>query len=366
MKIQSNMKNINYFLVLGAIFIVACTTDNTEVADNSKSGVKTSIENVVFTKISKQLITDVVECTGRIDVPPNQRASVYAPIGGMVNNIKILPGDLVKKGQLLFDLSHQDIVKIQQDYLQAKSNYLLYEVNLERKQKLYNAESISEREYRTAQHEFSIGEATLNSLRVQLSIIGISSTKLESKGISSSIHFRAPITGYISEVSAVSGSFVDINQPILTIVNTEHKHVELDVYADNIYLVKVGQHVGFHTAGSEIEHQAEIQLVGKEVHEDTRTVRVHAHLDGNSADNLVIGTYLYAGILINSDSVYSLPISSIVKIADVEYVLVKEGNSLSQIKVDTGKSFKNFVEIKNSDLLIGKDIVSEDAYYLME
>lgn len=360
------MKKINYLLVLGAIFIVACTTDNTEVADNSDASAQISKENVVFTKISKQLITDVVECTGRIDVPPNQRASVYAPIGGMVNKIKILPGDLVKKGQLLFDLSHQDIVKIQQAYLQAKSNYLLYEVNLERKQKLYDAESISEREYRTAQHEFSIGEATLNSLKAQLSIIGISSQNLESKGITSSIHFRAPITGYISEVTAVSGSYVDINEPILTIVNTEHKHVELDVYADNIYLVQVGQQVGFHTTGSEIEHRAEIQLVGKEVHEDTRTVRVHAHLDGRSADNLVIGTYLYAGILVNSDSVNSLPVSSIVKIDNVDYVLVKEGDSLTQIEVKIGKSFKNYVEIKNADALVGKDIVSKDAYYLME
>lgn len=366
MKIESNMKRINYLLVIGAILIVSCTSDNKEVAEDSNSNVERSIENIVFTKITKQLITDVVECTGRIDVPPNQRASVYAPIGGMVNSIKILPGDLVKKGQLLFDLSHQDIVKIQQDYLQAKSHYVLNEVNLERKQKLYDAESISEREYRTAQHEFSIGEATLNSLKAQLAIIGISTKNLEANGITSSLHFRAPITGYISEVTAVSGSYVDINEPILTIVNTEHKHVELDVYANNINLVEVGQKVGFHTSGSEIEHRAEIQLVGKEVHEDTRTVRVHAHLDGNSADNLVIGTYLYAGILINSDSVNSLPISSIVKIDDVDYVLVKEGDTLTQVGVEIGKTFKGFVEIKNAETLTGKDIVSEDAYYLME
>ena len=343
----------------------ACKTDNTELTDSS-SVVTKSVDNVVFTKISKQLITDVVECTGRIDVPPNQRAAVYAPIGGMVNKIRILPGDLVKKGQLLFSLSHQDIVKIQQDYLQAKSDYSLFKVNLERKQKLYDAESISEREYRTVQHEFNISEATLESLQAQLSIIGISSKRLESKGITSSINFRAPITGYISEVFAVSGSYVDTNEAILTIVNTDHRHIELDIYANKINQVKLGQNVNFHTAGSDIEHRGEIQLVGKEVNEDTRTVRVHAHLIGNSADYLVIGTYLYAGILINSDSVYSLPLTAIVKIEDVDYVLVKDGDKLNPVEVVIGNSFKKFVEIKNAEELKGKDIVSEDAYYLME
>ena len=360
------MNNIIKLLITSTILISACSSDNQEVAEAMMTEKSIDNENIVFTKVGKKLITDVVECTGKIDVPPNQRAAIYAPIGAMVKGIQVLPGDEVRKGQVLFTLVHQDLVKIQQEYLQARSDYQLLQVNLERKQKLFAAGSTSERELRIAQHDFNIGEANYESLQSQLIIIGISHKKLESQGITSEVKFRAPITGHISDVFAVSGSYVDVNSPILTIVDTDHKHVELEVYADKINLIRQGQEVGFRTPGSDIEYRAEILLVGKEVHEDTRTVSVHAHLVDESADDLVIGSYLYAGIMISSDSVYSLPGTAIVMIENKNYVLVSSGTELNRVEVTLGKSFKEFVEIKNFAELLGKEIVGKDAYYLIE
>ena len=360
------MNNLVKLLILSTVLISACSSGNQEVAEVTMAEKSVDNEDIVFTKISKQLITDVVECTGKIDVPPNQRAAIYAPIGAMVKGIKVLPGDAVKKGQILFTLVHQDLVKIQQEYLQAKSDYQLLKVNLERKQQLFEAGSTSERELRIAQHDFNIGEANYKSLQSQLLIIGISHKRLESAGITAEVNFRAPITGYISDVFAVSGSYVDVNSPILTIVDTDHKHVELEVYADKINLIRQGQEVGFRTPGSDIEYRAEILLVGKEVHDDTRTVSVHAHLADEAAADLVIGSYLYAGIMISSDSVYSLPGTAIVMIDNKNYVLVRSGSKLNPVEVTLGKSFKEFVEIKNFAELLGKEIVGKDAYYLIE
>lgn len=102
------------------------------------------------------------------------------------------------------------------------------------------------------------------------------------------------------------------------------------------------------------------------MHNDTRTVSVHAHLVGEAADELVIGSYLYAGIMISSDSVYSLPGTAIVMIDGKNYVLVSSGTKLNPVEVTLGKSFKEFVEIKNFEELLGKEIVGDDAYYLIE
>jgi cobalt-zinc-cadmium efflux system membrane fusion protein len=360
------MNNIVKLLILSAVLNSACSSNNQEVAEAIKTDPAIDNENIVFTKISKQLITDVVECTGKIDVPPDQRAAIHAPIGTMVKGIKVLPGDQVSKGQILFTMVHQDLVKIQQEYLQAKSTHQLLQVNLERKQKLFEAGSTSERELRTAQHDFNIGEANYESLKSQLLIIGISPKRLASKGITTEVNFLAPITGHISDVFAVSGSYVDVNSPILTIVDTDHKHVELEVYADKINLIRQGQDVEFRTPGSDIEYRAEILLVGREVHSDTRTVIVHAHLLDESANDLVIGSYLYAGIMISSDSVYSLPVTAIVMIENKNYVLVRSGTKLNPVEVTLGKSFKEFVEIKNFAELLDKEIVADDAYYLIE
>lgn len=365
-KKYNNMKTIINLFILGTLILTACSSETKEIAEEAITDMSTDTAKIKFTKISKQHITDLVECTGKIDVPPNQRAAIYAPIGAVVKGITVLPGDKVKKGQVLFTMVHQDLVIIQQKYLQAKNDYELLQVNLERKKNLFETRSTSEKDLRTAQHAYNAGEANFESLKSQLIIIGISSRSLESKGISSEVKFKAPITGYVSEIFAVSGSFVNVNNPILTIINTEHKHVELEVYADKINSIRIGQEVGFHTSGSTIEHRAKIHLVGKEVHSDTRTVSVHAHLIGESANDLTIGSYLYAGIMISSAQVSSLPITAIVKIEDKSYVLVKSNNELQSVEVTLGKSFKEFVEIKNFKDLLDKEIVAEDAYYLID
>jgi len=360
------MKRVNKYIVLSLILLGACNSDKGEQAVEEVVSREAKLENIVFEKISKHLITDVVECTGRIDVPPNQRAAIFAPIGGVVSNITVLPGDKVAKGKNLFTLRHQDIIKIQESYLTAKNNFELLKVNLERKEKLVASNSVSEKDLMQAQHDYNVAKANYESLRSQLKLIGISDKQLAKNGISSAVVFRAPINGYVAHVDVVSGSYVDINTVIMTIVNTEHKHVELEIYADKVNNVRVGQRVGFHTAGSDKEYQAEILLVGKEVNEETRTVSVHAHLLDHEADNLVVGTYLYAGVMISSDSVYSLQSSAIVKIQGKNFVLIKEGNKLKPVVVQLGKSFKEYIEVLNFEELLNEEIVVENAYYLME
>ena len=93
---------------------------------------------------------------------------------------------------------------------------------------------------------------------------------------------------------------------------------------------------------------------------------LHAHLDYEAAEILIIGSSLYAGIMVRSDSVYSLPVTAIVTIKEKDYILVKEGSELKSVEVILGNRFKDFVEIKNFDQLLNKDIVAEEAYYLLK
>ncbi len=360
------MNKIKKIIILSTLVFGACQQDAGKQAAVKSVIAKPAAEDIVFVKIKRQLITDVVECTGKIDVPPNQRAAVYAPIGGMVTNIRVLPGDQVRKGQQLFSLVHQDIVKVQEEYLVAKNDFELQQVNFNRKQQLFAASSISDREMRMAQRDFNVARANYTSLAAQLRLIGLSPEKVTGGKIFTAIDFKAPIAGYIANVYAVSGAYVDVNSAILTIVNTRHKHVELEVYADNINRVQPGQEVRFHMAGSAVEYRAEVYLVGKEVQQDTRTVRVHAHLADEEAHNLVIGSYLYAGILVSADSVYSLPQTAIVTVDSKNYVLVKNNGQLQPVAVTLGKAFKEYVEIKDYTKLLNRQVVGDDAYYLME
>lgn len=340
----------------------ACSTqpqDNAAVASIQEL----DLNDLVFTRIEKKNITKVIECTGRIDVPPNQRAAIYAPIGGNIRNIRVLPGDKIVKGQVLFSLAHQDIIKIQQDYLIAKNELVLSDADYNRKKKLFEANSTSEKELLLAQRNYEVANANLQSLEAQIRFIGISLDKLNKGGIMDAIVITAPIGGYIAKLEAVAGAYVNPNNLILTIVNPTHKHVELDVYADKVNALSVGQQVGFHTAGSDEEFEAEIYLIGKEVDEETRTVSIHAHLLDEEANNLIVGSYLYAGVKVTADEVYSLPNEAIVKVEGENYILLKDDNQLVSFKVEVGDVFKGYTQILNYQELVKAEILAKDAFY---
>ena len=325
---------------------------------------KIDYEGLEFTTLQKRIIAEVVECTGIIDVPPNQRAALFAPIGGNISDIKVLPGDLVKQGQLLYRLSHQDIIKIQEAYLVAYNDEGLQETNLKRKQELFETKNISERELRQAKRDFQVARANLESLAAQLQVIGLSPSILVKDGIRSSLGIKAPISGYISKVEAVSGSYVNLNSRILTIVNPDHMHLELEVYADKVNEVEEGQRVGFRIAGDDTEHWGEVYLVGKEVDEETRTVAVHAHM--LKEEQLVVGSYIYAGILTKADSMWSLPESAIVSAENKTSILVKVDEQLQPMEVEVGRAFRNHVAVKNHRELQDKIILAKDAFYFFE
>ena len=355
---------MNRFLILSVVIFLALSCSKTPEQQTNIPEEKIDFDNIEFTTITRNLISGIVECTGIIDVPPNQRAAMYAPIGGIIKNIKVLPGDHVIKGQILYSLSHQDIVKVQEEYLIAYNQEKLQQVNLEKKKQLFASNNISQRELREVERDYEVARANLESLAAQLQIIGLSASNLLKNGVTPSVNVRAPIAGYVSKIDVVSGSYVSMNSRIMTIVDNEHMHLELEVYADRISEVHPGQRVGFRVTGDEQEHWGEVYLVGKEVDQETRTVAVHAEI--LDEDPMVVGSYLYAGILTSSDSLWSVPLGAVVNANDRNYVVIRDGEELKSVEVETGNSFKNYIAIKNFADLQDKMIVANEAYYFFE
>ena len=63
-------------------------------------------------------------------------ASVSALIGGRVQSVEVIEGDKVRKGQVIARLSNPEFIKMQQEYLSAKSNIPFLENDYLRKKEL--------------------------------------------------------------------------------------------------------------------------------------------------------------------------------------------------------------------------------------
>ena len=82
-----------------------------------------------------------------IDVPPENRASVTAFMGGFVKKTPLLVGDRVKKGQLLVVLENQEFVQMQQDYLEVFNQLDYLKAEFERNQTLFKEKIASQKNF---------------------------------------------------------------------------------------------------------------------------------------------------------------------------------------------------------------------------
>lgn len=76
-------------------------------------------------KLQQNSFGSSIKINGVVDVPPQGRAEISSYYGGYVRNLNLLEGQRVKKGELLFTLENPEYVQMQQDFLEAKSSWLI-------------------------------------------------------------------------------------------------------------------------------------------------------------------------------------------------------------------------------------------------
>jgi cobalt-zinc-cadmium efflux system membrane fusion protein len=68
--------------------------------------------------IEKRSISGVISANGFLDVPPQSKVSISAPMAGFVKSTQLLPGSKVSKGQVVAVMENQDYIQLQQEYLE--------------------------------------------------------------------------------------------------------------------------------------------------------------------------------------------------------------------------------------------------------
>lgn len=315
--------------------------------------------------MEKRLVADIVECTGIVDVPATNLGSVYAQIGGVINKINVVPGTRVSKGDILATLSHQEIVKLQESFLDSRSRFLYWEEEYKRKKALEESEALSKKVFLDAQADYSTAKIRYESLREQLSLIGIYENELLNKGIISEIMIRSPLSGYVSEVYTNMGMYVGINTPLFEILDNSHVHLELYVFSNDINKVQNGQQVRFQDSGTNEVHSAEIRLIGKKIEAGNRSVLVHAQITETILD-VPIGASVLAQILTRADSAYCLPEEAILVQGAESYIFTLENDAFVKRQISTGRTFENHTEVFNFEDFLGRQIIVKGAYYLEE
>ncbi len=292
----------------------------------------------------------VVKVNGMLDSPPQNVVSVSPRLGGYVRSTMLLQGLRVRKGQVLAVLEHQDIVMLQQEFLETSSRLEFAEAEFKRQEALQKENINAAKTFQQSATEYKSLLARLSALRQRLLLIGINPDKLTESSMSAAYSIVAPMDGYVTEVNITLGKFVSPNDVVCRIVNTSHIHIELMVFERDAPKLREGQRVRFTLVNDPQERTAKIYLIGREITQE-RTVRVHAHLD-NENGRLLPNTALQALIELGEQSVSAVPDAAIVSAGGKDYIFVmladeqqKEHHSFERVEVRRGAVAGGFTEV---------------------
>ena len=312
-----------------------------------------------------------IEVNGKIEVPPQNEAVITTSLGANILSIQIIEGQEVKKGQILAYITHPDIISIQTEYLEAYNKLSFLEQDYARQEKLYRASVGSGRDFQKAKSEYLTSEVKVKGYESQLILLGLKPRAIVADGISSAAPLKSTIKGFVEKVYVKTGQYVQPQTALFEIVNTEHIHADLMVFEKDISKVKNGQKVKFSIKSSGREElEGEIFSLGKSIEQGPKAMHIHAEIDGHF-DNLIVGMYVKARILIDENKEQALPEEAFFKDGKDLFVFKVMGKNnetvaFSLLEVIEKKRSMGYVSfIFKEKQTAGSEFAKGGAYYLM-
>lgn len=295
--------------------------------------------------LEQRQMSQLIRVNGSLVVPPGQQVSVSTPYGGILKSANLLAGSPVRQGQTLAVLENPEFIRIQQEFLETRSQLTFQQQEYERQRELSRENVGALKNLQQATAQLGSLRARVGGLRQQLALLGLKPARLTPETITRTIPVRAPIGGTLTKVNVNRGSYVAANDVLFELTNTAGLLVELTVFEGDLARMKVGQRVRLSVVGAAGERTGRIKLINREVGPD-RTVKVYASLDNPASGHarpghakpgestapadrpgaLRPGTFVKAVVETGAATEPALP----------EAALVQAGNS-SQIYVFAGK-----------------------------
>jgi cobalt-zinc-cadmium efflux system membrane fusion protein len=382
------MKNIVKITTLFALLIISisCKKNNSQKMSATNEDVKKELKNaanILTLQLNQLNVMDITlgtvkkvnmgvsfKVNGQLELPPQNKASVSAIIGGRVQSIAVIEGDYVKKGQIIAQLNNPQFIKLQQDYLTARSNNSYLENDYKRKKQLIKDDITSKRSFQQAEAAYNESLATLNASKSMLQLIGINISNVENNQIISNVPVIAPINGYIQSINMNIGKFVAPEQIMFEIVDNAFLHLGLEVFEKDLDNVKIGQNISFSLASNPNKiYQAKIYALDKSFNKNTRSVKAHAKIIGNY-EGLIEGMFVEARIITKNKEVSALPDEAFVSEKGLDYVFVQKNKTADKIEFEKTQVNKGISDLGYSEVLFMDElpensiIVTKGAYYL--
>lgn len=275
-----------------------------------------------------------------ITVPISQERIVTAPQAGLLDTLYVAAGQEVKKGQAIAHISSPELVTLQREYLQAKSQHGLNQKSYNRDSELFKDGIIAQRRYLETEAATQSSDLDMAQKKQALKLTGMSDAtiaRLKSPSdMQSGITLTAPIAGQVLEQLQTVGARVDMAMPVYRIGRLNPLWAEIHAPMESLPAMKVGLPVTI----SKLDASGKLIAIVRSVNKTDQTLHLRAEIN-QGAERLSPGQFVEAEIQLQDNQAqataahFSLPKTALVRQGKDSWVFVqtKQGFQPLQVKV---------------------------------
>ncbi|MGA8730535.1 MAG: efflux RND transporter periplasmic adaptor subunit, partial [Terracidiphilus sp.] len=325
------------------------------------------MSHVQVVTVEPTTLRRTLRLTGAVAYNAFKTTPVISQVGGPVSRILVVPGEHVKEGQAMLEVSSPDYSQLLDAYLKAADSQRLASKNFTRAQELYAHHAIAERDLEQAESDRNQAQADLNAAEQGMKILGIKDpSRLANAPSSAQIPVLAPISGEVVERLVSPGQVVQAGQTqAFTISDLSTVWVLANVYQADLAYVQSGDDVAVQTDAYPGIFHGKISYVSPALDPNTRTLQARIIVD-NPGEKLKRDMYCTVTVTAGSISnVVAVPDSSVLRDDNNQpFVYVSTGaNQFGRRDVDIGESQNGQTRILKG-ISVGEKVVGDGSLFL--
>jgi membrane fusion protein, heavy metal efflux system len=365
-----------------AVTLTACSSDDRKragqmtsySADGSPSTTpqlftipQDQMSHVQVVTVQPTRLVRTLRLTGAVAYNAFNTTPVITQVGGPVSRILVVPGQHVKTGQPMLDVSSPDYSQLLDAYLKAADAFRLAEKNWVRAQDLYQHHAIAQRDLEQAESDRNQAQADLNAADQGMRILGIKNPGDLAKAPSSAlIPVLAPIGGEVVERLVSPGQVVQAGQTqAFTISDLSTVWVLANVYQADLAAVRNGDDVVVETDSYPDRFHGRISYVSPALDPNTRTLQARIVVD-NPGEKLKRDMYCTVTVTAGSiPNAIAVPDASILRDDNNQpfVYLATSANQFGRRDVEIGESLDGKTRILRG-LSPGERVVGDGSLFL--
>ncbi|HLJ41124.1 MAG TPA: efflux RND transporter periplasmic adaptor subunit [Candidatus Acidoferrales bacterium] len=325
------------------------------------------LSHIQIVTISPAPLTRTLRLSGQVAYNGFKTTPVITAVGGPVSQVLVFPGQHVRAGQPMLEVSSPDYSQLRASYLKARDSYNLADKNYQRAQDLFAHHAIAEADVLQAESTRTQAQADMNAAEQGLHILGITNLdSLASAPPTAQIPVRAPISGEVVDRLCSPGQLIQAGATqCFTISDMSTVWVLVNVYQNQLSYIHNGDAVSVQTDAYPTVFHGKISYLAPAVDPNTRTLQARIVTE-NPGEKLKNQMYVTATVVAGTiHKAITVPVASVLRNTENQpFVYVQtDATQFSRRMVEIGETQEGRIQIL-SGLSAGEKVVADGSLFL--